>query len=411
MSIQEKHIQAIGQEFREIAPLLDERRIRLWCAARARSYNQTHGRGGVTVVHRATGVSRNCIYGGIHEFLTEGPRLPLSRVRRPGGGRKHLTEGQPGLRNALEQLVAPLTRGDPESQLRWVSKSTYHLSDVLQTQDYTISPMSVGRLLDELDYSLQAPSKTREGGDHPDRDAQFRYIDHMIQWFQWCGWPTLSIDAKKKEKIGAFRPVGKEYRPKGQPLPVRVYDFVDRRLGKVTPYGIYDMGRNDGFVNVGISADTAEFAVNSLRKWWHLLGRQQYPSASAWLLTADGGGSNGSRVRLWKTELQQLANEVMCAVYVCHYPPGTSKWNRIEHRMFSEISDNWRGEPLTSREVVVNRIANTKTSKGLRIVAQLDERSYEKGRKISDEKLAQVNIEAANFHGEWNYAIKPNTLL
>jgi len=411
MSVQEKHIQAIRQEFREIAPLLDERRIRLWCATRARAYNQEHGRGGVMAVHRATGISRNCIYAGIHELLTESPSLPVSRVRRPGGGRKHLTEVQAGLREALEHLVAPLTRGDPESKLRWVSKSTYHLSDALQAQGYTMSPMSVGALLKELDYSLQAPSKTREGGDHPDRDAQFRYIDHMIQWFQWCGWPTLSIDAKKKENIGDFRPVGKEYRPKGQPLPVRVYDFVDRHLGKVTPYGIYDIGRNHGFVNVGISADTAEFAVNSLRKWWYLLGRQHYPYASAWLLIADGGGSNGSRTRLWKTELQQLANEVMCAISVCHYPPGTSKWNRIEHRMFSEISDNWRGEPLTSREVVVNRIANTKTSTGLTILAQLDERIYEKGRKITDEELAAVHIERATFHGEWNYVIKPNRLL
>jgi hypothetical protein len=411
MNVQEKHIQTIRQEFRELAPLLDERRVRLWCAARARAYNQEHGRGGVTVVHRATGISRNCIYAGIHELLTEGPSLPVSRVRRPGSGRKHLTEVQAGLRDTLERLVAPVTRGDPESKLRWVSKSTYHLSDALQAQGYTISPMSVGALLDELDYSLQAPSKTREGGDHPDRDAQFRYIDHMIQWFQWCGWPTLSIDAKKKENIGDFRPVGREYHPKGHPPPVRVYDFVDRRLGKVTPYGIYNMGRNQGFVNVGVSADTAEFAVNSLRKWWYLLGRQEYPSASAWLLAADGGGSNGSRTRLWKTELQQLVNEIMCAIYVCHYPPGTSKWNRIEHRMFSEISDNWRGEPLTSREVVVNRIANTKTSTGLTILAQLDERIYETGRKISDEELAAVHIERANFHGEWNYVIKPNRLL
>lgn len=410
MNVHEKHIQAIRQEFREIAPMLDERRIRLWCATRARAYNREHGRGGVMLVHLATGVSRNCIYAGIHE-LNEAATLPVPQVRRPGGGRKHLSETQPGLREALEQLVAPLTRGDPESKLRWVSKSTYHLSDALRAQAYTISPMSVGALLEDLDYSLQAPSKTREGGDHPDRDAQFCYIDRMIRWFHWCGWPTLSVDAKKKEKIGDFRNSGQEYRPKGQPVPVRVYDFIDRRLGKVTPYGIYDMGRNHGFVNVGIRADTAEFAVNSLRKWWYLLGRQQYPYASAWLLTADGGGSNGSRVRLWKTELQQLANEVMRAIYVCHYPPGTSKWNRIEHRMFSEISDNWRGEPLTSRDVVVNRINHTHTETGLRIVAQLDERIYQKGRKISDDELAAVNIECANFHGEWNYCIKPNRLL
>jgi hypothetical protein len=292
-----------------------------------------------------------------------------------------------------------------------VSKSTYHLCQALQAQGYTISPSSVGRLLDDLGYSLQALSKTREGGDHPDRDAQFGYIHRMMQCFQWNGWPTISVDAKKKEKIGDFRNLGREYRLKGQPLPVRVYDFIDRHLGKVTPYGIYDMGRNEGFVNVGISADTAEFAVNSIRQWWHVLGRRGYPAPVAWLITADGGGSNSSRSRLWKAELQHLANEVMVTVHVCHYPPGTSKWNPIEHRMFSEISANWRGEPLTSREVVVNRISHTATKTGLTIVAQLDERTYPTGQKISDEEFAKINIERAPFHGEWNYIIKPNRLL
>ena len=408
--MQEKHIQAIRQEFREISPLLDERRIRLWCASRARTYNRTCGRGGVTVVSRATGVSRPRIYAGIHELETPSG-LPKGRVRRPGGGRKHLTDTQTGLRDALERLVAPLTRGDPESPLRWVSKSTYRLCDALQAQGYSISPMSVGALLKDLDYSLQAPCKTREGGEHPDRDAQFGYIHRMVHWFQWCGCPTLSVDAKKKEKIGDFRPVGREYQPKGHPVPVRVYDFLDRQLGKVTPYGIYDMGRNHGFVNVGISADTAEFAVNSLRKWWYFIGQLSYPVAPAWLLLADGGGSNGTRVRLWKTELQQLVNEVMKAIYVCHYPPGTSKWNPIEHRMFSQISNNWRGEPLTSRDVVVNRLNHTYTETGLSIVAQLDERIYQKGREVSDEEFEAVNIERAAFHGEWNYLIKPNRLL
>jgi len=410
MNTQQKHIQAIRQEFQALSPQLDERRIRLWCAARAQAYNRAHGRGGVMVVSRATGVSRSRIYAGLHD-LEDPPGIHLSRVRRPGGGRKHLIETQPGLREALDRLVAPLTRGDPESPLRWVSKSTYHLSDALRPQGFTMSPMSVGRVLEQLDYSLQAPSKTREGGDHPDRDAQFGYIHRMVHWFQWCGCPTLSVDAKKKEKIGDFRPVGREYQPKGHPPPVRVYDFLDRQLGKVTPYGIYDMGRNHGFVNVGISADTAEFAVNSLRKWWYFIGQHIYPVAPAWLLTADGGGSNGTRVRLWKTELQQLANEVMKAIYVCHYPPGTSKWNPIEHRMFSQISDNWRGEPLTSREVVVNRINHAHTETGLRIVAQLDERIYPKGRKVTDEDFEAVNIERAAFHGEWNYLIKPNRLL
>lgn len=410
MSGQEQHIQTIRQEFREIAPGLDERRIRLWCATRARAYNRMYGRGGVMLVHRATGVSRRRIYAGIQEL--EGPSsLLMDRVRRPGGGRKHLIERQPGLLTALEHLVKPFTRGDPESPLRWVSKSPYHLRDALREQGYTIGATSVGLLLTELGSSLQALEKTREGGDHPDRNAQFLYIDGMIQRFQRCGWPAMSVDAKKKEKIGDVRNAGQEYRPKGHPLPVRVYDFVDRQLGKVTPYGIYDIGRNEGFVNVGISADTAEFAVNSIRRWWHVLGRVAYPSAGAWLLTADGGGSNSSRSRLWKTELQRLANEVMATLYVCHYPPGTSKWNRIEHRMFSAISANWRGEPLTSREVVVNRINHTQTTTGLTILAQLDERIYQKGRKVSDDELAAVNIERAPFHGEWNYLIKPNRLL
>ncbi|MCP4097115.1 MAG: ISAzo13 family transposase [Planctomycetaceae bacterium] len=400
-------ILAIRQEFQELAPLLDERRIRLWCAGRARAYNREHGRGGVMLVHHATGVSRRRIYAGIRE-ITEIPSLAVSRVRQPGGGRKCLVDTQPGLRDALERLVGPMTRGDPESPLRWVSKSSYHLRDALQAQGYHISQRSIGPLLDDLGYSLQAPSQRKEGGKHSDRDAQFQYIATLVHTFHWCGWPTLSIDAKKKEKIGDFTNAGREYRPKGQPVPVRVYDFVDKSLGKVTPYGIYDRGRNEGFVNVGISADTAEFAVNSLRKWWYLLGRQWYPLATAWLLTADGGGSNSSRTRLWKTELQRLASEVAMTIYVCHYPPGTSKWNPIEHRMFSHISENWRGEPLTSREVVVNRIANTKTATGLTILAQLDERIYQKRRKISDDQFAAIHLERATFHGEWNYRIRPD---
>jgi hypothetical protein len=289
-----------------------------------------------------------------------------------------------------------------------VSKSSYHLSEVLQAQGYQISQHSVGPLLDELGYSLQAPSKTNEGRQHPDRDAQFQYIDAMVQTFRWCGWPTLSIDAKKKELIGDFRNTGREYRPKGTPLPVRVYDFVDKRLGKVTPYGIYDRQRHEGFVNLGISGNTAEFAVNSLRKWWYLLGRQQYPHALAWLLTADGGGSNSSRTRLWKTELQQLANEILVTIYVCHYPPGTSKWNPIEHRMFSQISANWRGESLISREAVVNWIAHTTTTEDGPILVRLDTQTYQTGRKISDEELAAVHLEPAPFHGEWNYRIRPH---
>ena len=358
------------------------------------------------LVHTATGVSRRRIYGGIHE-LESLPAPRVSQIRRSGGGRKPLVATQPGLQEALEQMVTPATRGDPGSSLRWVSKSSYHLCDALHAQGFHISQPSVGPLLGELGYSLQAPSKTKEGGHHPDRDAQFHYIYDRVHLFQWCGWPTLSIDAKKKEKIGEFPNTGREYRPHGQPLAVRVYDFVDKRLGKVTPYGIYDMRRNAGFVNIGISADTAEFAVNSLRKWWYLVGLQVYPVAPAWLLTADGGGNNGSRVRLWKAELQRLASEVGVTIYVCHYPPGTSKWNPIEHRMFSHISENWRGEPLISRDVVVNRIAHTTTTTGLTILAQLDEQTYQTGRVITDDELAMIHLERAAFHGEWNYAIRP----
>lgn len=399
-------IQAIHQEFQDIAPWLDERSLRLWCAARAKAYNRRHGRGGVAIIHAATGVSRRRIYAGLQELETA-EDVPRGRIRRPGGGRKRLTETQPGVRDRLDQLVEPVIRGDPESPLRWVSKSTYHLRDALREDGYTISRPSVSHLLGELGYRLQTLRKTKEGGTHPDRDTQFQYIAALIQAFRLCGWPTVSVDAKKKEKIGDFANAGREYRKLGQPLPVRVYDFVDKRLGKVTPYGIYDMGRNEGFVNVGISADTAEFAVNSIRRWWHFLGRVAYPYAPACLITADGGGSNGSRVRLWKYELQHLANEIALTLYVCHYPPGTSKWNRIEHRLFSQITANWRGEPLTSREMVVNRISKTTTSTGLTVLAQLDERTYCTGRKIADEEFAKINLERAVFHGEWNYIIRP----
>jgi len=333
-------------------------------------------------------------------------------LRSPGedslvAGEKKITETQPGLLTALEKLVAPVTRGNPESTLRWVSKSTYHLRDALQNQHYTMSQPQVGKLLDALDYSLQAPKKTEEGGNHPDRDVQFTYIYDLIAALHMCGGPTLSVDAKKKENIGNYANTGREYQKKGHPVSVKVYDFVDKSLGKVVPYGIYDIGRNEGFVNVGISANTAEFAVNSIRKWWYALGRTAYPYAPAWLITADGGGSNSSRSRLWKAELQRLANEVKLNISVCHDPPGTSKWNKIEHRMFSYITANWRGKPLTSRETVVNLIGDTTTTTGLRILAQLDEQTYEKGRAISDEEFAAINIERETFHGEWNYIIKP----
>jgi hypothetical protein len=323
-------------------------------------------------------------------------------------GEKKITVTQPGILEALENLVEPVTRGDPESPLRWTCKSTYHLRDELWLQGYIISQPQVGKLLVGLGYRLQAPRKTEEGGAHPDRDAQFTYINAQVKRFQALGLPVISVDTKKKENIGNYANKGREYEPQGQPRPVKVYDFVDKKLGKVAPYGIYDIGRNEGFVNVGISYDTAEFAVNSIRTWWYEMGQSVYPSATTLFITADGGGSNGSRVRLWKIELQKLANELHMEIHVSHFPPGTSKWNKIEHKMFCYISQNWRGRPLINRETVVKLISNTTTTTGLRIRAKLDEHVYKKGRKVSDEELATVNIERATFQGKWNYTIKPN---
>lgn len=303
--------------------------------------------------------------------------------------------------------MSPITRGDPECTLRWTCKSTYKLQEELQRQGYRISAPTVGKLLKGLGYSLQAPSKTEEGGDDEDRDAQFNHINKKVTEFQSQGKAVISVDAKKKENIGNYSNKGREYQPKGQPERVKVYDFVDKEKGKVTPYGIYDSRRNEGFVNVGISSDTAEFAVNSIRKWWNEMGKSIYEDTPAILITADGGGSNGSRVRLWKIELQKLANELKKEIHVCHFPPGTSKWNKIEHKMFCYISGNWRGKPLTTRQVVVNLIGNTTTKTGLKIQAQLDENIYQKGKKISDAQLAKVNLVKDEFHGNWNYIIKP----
>jgi len=304
-------------------------------------------------------------------------------------------------------LVSPLTRGDPESSLRWTCKSTYKLQAELVNQGYTISVSTVGNLLKDAGYSLQAPSKTDEGGIHKDRDAQFHHINNKVSVFQKLNQPTISVDAKKKENIGNYANKGREYQPKGNPERVKVYDFPDKKKGKVTPYGIYDQHRNEGFVNVGISSDTAEFAVNSIRKWWYKKGEKVYQHSPAILITADGGGSNGSRVKLWKTELQKLADELQKEIHVCHFPPGTSKWNKIEHKMFCHISGNWRGRPLISRQVVVNLIRNTTTKTGLIIDAELDESIYEKGIEISNEQLAKVNLHKDAFQGNWNYIIKP----
>lgn len=322
-------------------------------------------------------------------------------------GEKKIEDNQAGILEALDKLVCPLTRGDPESALRWTCKSTYKLKAELNRQGYEVCANTVGRLLKDAGYSLQSPRKTEEGGHHQDRDAQFDFINSKVETFQKSGNPTISVDTKKKENIGNYTNKGKEYQPKGQPERVKVYDFIDKKKGKVAPYGIYDMQHNEGFVNVGISSDTAEFAVNSIRKWWYKMAVAMYEQCPAILITADCGGSNGYRVRLWKIELQKLANELQKEIHVCHFPPGTSKWNKIEHRMFCHISGNWRGKPLESRQTVVNLIGNTKTKEGLKIQAELDENQYTKGRKVSDEELAKVNLVKLPFHGEWNYVIKP----
>ncbi len=401
-----EYIKIIKEEFDDISYCLDERRIRLWCAAKARAYDRIHGRGGVMAVYKATCVSRPRIYAGLKE-IESADKLDKNCIRRTGGGRKKVTQNQPNLLEDLENLVEPLTRGDPESALRWTCKSTYKLRDELVLKGYKISQPKVGELLSELGYSLQSNRKTEEGGNHPDRNAQFENINGEVKSFQERGLPAISVDTKKKENIGNYANKGREYHEEGQPKKVNVYDFINKELGKVAPYGIYDLSRNEGFVNVGISSDTAEFAVNSIRSWWYEMGKAEYPNASELLITADGGGSNGYRVRLWKIEVQKLANEIGMTIQVCHFPPGTSKWNKIEHKMFCFISQNWRGEPLITRETVINLIGNTKTNKGLKIKVKLDENIYGKGKKVTDEELKAVDIEESNFHGEWNYKIKP----
>ena len=381
---------------------MTEKGRRLWSAAEALSY----GHGGVLLVSKATNISRTTIHQGIKEIQNDAS--PDKRgVRSCGGGRKNLMTLQPDLIEHLNALVEPTSRGDPESPLRWTCKSTRKLASELNLQGYPVSHMTVATLLQELDYSLQANKKTLEGSQHEDRDAQFNYINMSVLTLQKNGQPTISVDTKKKELIGEYKNHGKEFQKKGRPVKVNTHDFPDKRLGKVAPYGIYDIGKNKGWVSVGISADTAEFAVNSIRTWWYKMGISVYPSATELLITADCGGSNGNRVRLWKYELQKLADETTLKIHVRHFPPGTSKWNKIEHRLFSYITKNWRGRPLISRETVVNLIANTKTDTGLEVRATLDENEYIKGRKISDDDLASLNIRGDIFHPEWNYTLLP----
>jgi len=396
--------EAVRQRFALLASSLDERRRRLVAAAEALAW----GWGGITHVARATGVSRGVIQAGIAELQTPAAeRLPVDRIRRAGGGRKRTVDTDPTLREDLERLIEPLTRGDPESPLRWTCKSVRQLAAELQAEGHHVSRQLVMGLLHDLDYSLQANRKTLEGGDHPDRDAQFAHLGAQVQAQLAAGEPAISVDTKKKELVGPFKNGGREWQPQGQPEAVRVYDFVDRDLGRASPYGIYDLAQNTGWVNVGIDHDTAAFAVESIRRWWNQLGRARYPQATRLLITADGGGSNGSRVRLWKLELQRLADETGLTIQVCHLPPGTSKWNKIEHRLFAFISQNWRGKPLVSYEVIVSLIAATTTTTGLQVHCELDANAYPAGRKVTDEELATVQLERDAFHGEWNYTIHP----
>jgi len=393
-------VEAIGAKFRLLAGQLDERGLRLWAAAEAES----QGRGGTAAVARATGIAPSTIRRGRGE-LASGFSPGPGRVRRPGAGRKPLTEKDPTLLADLERLVDGDSRGDPERPLRWSAKSLRNLAGELRGQGHEISARSVAPLLRRLGYSLQANAKTREGARHPDRDAQFRHINATVTTALAAGQPAISVDTKKKELVGDFKNAGRELRRKGQPEQVRSHDFRDPELGKAAPYGVYDLADDVGWVNVGIDNDTAQFAVESIRGWWQQLGSQRYPHATSLTITADCGGSNGNRLRLWKTELQALADETRLTITVCHFPPGTSKWNKIEHRLFSFISINWRAKPLVSRQTIVSLIAATTTRTGLTVHARLDERTYPKGIKISDAELAAVNLTGAAFHPEWNYSI------
>ena len=402
-------VKSLGRKYESLQRELNERTRRLWAATEAVAL----GHGGVAAVARATGLAESTIRIGKRELEQQAKDTTEQgehRIRHPGGGRKRLIEQNPGLLSALDRLVEPTARGDPMSPLRWTCKSTRKLAKELTSPECRVSHAKVAQLLDELGYSLQGTRKTKEGASHPDRNAQFEYINQQVKAFQKCGQPVVSVDTKKKELVGDFANRGCEYQPKGHPEKVRTYDFVDKKLGKIIPYGVFDMTTNCGWVSVGIDHDTAQFAVETLRRWWRGMGSEAYPAARELLVTADGGGSNGSRSRLWKVEIQRLANETGLAISVCHFPPGTSKWNKIEHRMFCHITGNWRGRPLISHEVVVNLIANTTTEAGLYIKAELDKGQYPISLKVSDKELKKVNVHPAKFHGkDWNYIIKPNT--
>ena len=396
---------AIRQRFEFVGVTWNERQRRVWAASEAKAA----GYGGVSLVSRATGLSRALIHRGRTE-LTSGASPGPGRVRREGAGRPRLETRQPGLTAALDALVEPTARGDPESPLRWTCKGVRRLAMALGKQGFSVGRQKVSQLLGELGYSLQANRKTREGGTHPDRNAQFEYIARRTKAFLRTGDPVVSVDTKKKELVGNYKNGGREWCRKGTPTDVKVHDFVDKTLGRAIPYGVFDVAANAGWVSVGCDHDTAEFAVATIRSWWRHMGRTRYPQAKRLLITADGGGSNASRSRTWKASLQDLANELGMAISVCHFPPGTSKWNKIEHRLFSWIGINWRGQPLTSHEVIVKLIGNTTNASGLTVRAKLDKRKYPAGQKIAAEQWSRIRLKPQTFHGEWNYTIRPSKL-
>jgi hypothetical protein len=398
--------EVLVRKFEFLAGVLDERTRRLVAAAEAKAI----GFGGVTLVAQASGLSRGTVIRGVAELKTAPKPSRGQRIRRKGAGRKRTVDQDRTLKRDLEALVEPVTRGDPESALRWTCKSVRQLAAELNRMGHQTSHRMVAELLHQMDYSLQANQKTLEGSSHPDRDAQFHHISDKIREFQTALQPVISVDTKKKELVGDFKNQGRELRPKGDPEKVRVYDFVIPELGKAAPYGVYDVTQNAGWVSVGVDHDTSAFAAQSIRRWWESMGMEAYPKAGRLLITADSGGSNGARVRLWKLELQKLADETGLEISICHLPPGTSKWNKIEHRLFSFISQNWRGKPLVSHQVIVNLIAATTTRSGLRVRAEVDPGKYPKGVKVSDKEVAAVRIERDTFHGEWNYTIRPRSV-
>jgi len=395
-------LKALRRKYRALRPVLTERSRRVWAASEAVAL----GHGGIGLVEAATGISRSTISRGIRELDTRST-LPSERTRRPGGGRKRAVDLDDRLVADLDALVEPTASGDPDSPLRWTSKSVRHLAVELQAMGHTVSYRVVMQLLHAADYSLQANRKTREGEPHPDRDAQFQYLNAQVKRFQRQHRPAISVDTKKKELIGDFKNAGREWRPQAEPEPVRVHDFLIPANGKAVPYGVYDLTRNEGWVSVGIDHDTASFAVHTIRRWWRVMGRQVYPDTTALLITADAGGSNGSRVRLWKWALQQFANRTGLTITVCHYPPGTSKWNKIEHRLFAHIAMNWRGKPLVDLATIVSLIGETTTDTGLRIRSEIDEGRYPKAIKITDDQMARLQLTPHTFHGDWNYTLTP----